>query len=164
MSGLPPLALSVELTCSAQHAFTIWTTRINSWWPADHTVSGRPTEIVLEGRVGGRIYERAAGDAEHDWGRVTAWEPPALLAYTWHLGQGPARATDVEIRFLPRGTGSVVEIRHDGWERLGADAEQWRGRNQGGWTTLLPHFRTATHSPTSPTTTNGDDDGRGHEG
>ena len=42
------------------------------------------------------------------------------------------------------GSGTRVEIEHRGWERLGADADLWRTRNQAGWSTLLPHYVHAT--------------------
>ena len=83
------------------------------------------------------------GGAEHDWGEVTVWEPPERLGYLWHLRRDRADATDVEIRFVPRGASTRVEIEHRGWERLGADGVSWRDRNQGGWEGLLPHFRDA---------------------
>ena len=79
------------------HAFAIWTQRIGTWWPADHTVSGDPAAVVLEGRVGGRIYERTRQGEEHDWGVVTDWRPPDQLSYRWHLGVGPEAATDVAV-------------------------------------------------------------------
>lgn len=140
-----PLTIELDLACPAAHAFAVWTTRIGSWWPADHTVSGRPERVVLQGHVGGRIYERTGEGVEHDWGRVTAWEPPARLAYTWLLGGTPGTATEVEIHFRPRGADtSRVEIVHTGWERLGRDAGERRDRNRHGWATLLPHYVTAT--------------------
>ena len=111
-------------------------------------VAGRPhglgeddLTVVLEGRPGGRIFERTPAGVEHDWGEVTVWEPPTRLGYLWHLRRDRADATDVEIRFVDRGDGTTrVEIEHRGWERLGADGETWRDRNHGGWATLLPHF------------------------
>ena len=140
-----PLTIALDLACSAAHAFIVWTTRIDSWWPTDHTVSGGPEEIVLQGHVGGRIFERTSEGVEHDWGRVTAWEPPTRLAYTWHIGSGPETATEVEIRFRPQNDATTrVEIAHRGWQRLGDAATPARERNQHGWATLLPHFRTAT--------------------
>lgn len=36
------LAMSLDPTCPAEHAFAVWTTRIDFWWPSDHTVSGCP--------------------------------------------------------------------------------------------------------------------------
>ncbi|HEY7524437.1 MAG TPA: SRPBCC domain-containing protein [Candidatus Limnocylindrales bacterium] len=138
---IEPLRFSFEVACSARHAFETWTTRIGTWWPADHTVTGRDDlVIVLEGRLGGRIFERTPAGEEHDWGEVTIWEPPTRLGYLWHLKRDRSDATDVEIRFIGRGAEATrVEIEHRGWERLG-DGRTWRDRNRGGWDTLLPHF------------------------
>jgi uncharacterized protein YndB with AHSA1/START domain len=143
-----PLSLRLEVACSAEHAFTVWTTRIDAWWPADHTASGRDdAQVVLERYVGGRIYERTPDGTEHDWGEVTQWDPPHRLGYRWHLRRDRADATDVEIRFLAATASStVVEIQHRGWERLGAEADVWRDRNRTGWSTLLPHFTAAAES------------------
>ena len=48
-----PLRFQLGVDCPVEHAFPIWTDRINLWWPADHTVSGRSdTEVVLEPRLG----------------------------------------------------------------------------------------------------------------
>ena len=139
---IEPLRLSFVVECSTEHAFRVWTARIDAWWPADHTVSGEPSATIsLEPRVGGRIYELAADGTEHVWGEVTVWEPPQRLGYLWHLRRDRADATDVEIRFIAREDGStLIDIHHDGWERLGAGAQQWRDRNRIGWETLVPHY------------------------
>jgi uncharacterized protein YndB with AHSA1/START domain len=142
---IEPLRLTFDVDCSADHAFATWTSRIDTWWPADHTASGEPSAvIVLEPALGGRLFERASGGVEHDWGRVTLWEPPRRFAYTWHLRRSAEDATDVEITFTELDPGRArVEIRHSGWERLGAEGQTWRDRNSGGWRTLLPHFTAA---------------------
>jgi uncharacterized protein YndB with AHSA1/START domain len=142
---IEPLRLAFEVSCPVTHAFDVWTRKISGWWPADHSVSGeRGLEIILEGRPGGRIFERTAAGTEHDWGEVIAWEPPTRLAYLWHLRRDRADATEVEIRFIDRGNATTrVEIEHRGWERLGAQGPGWREANQGGWATLLPHYLSA---------------------
>jgi uncharacterized protein YndB with AHSA1/START domain len=147
---IDPIRLTFEVECAVDHAFEVWTRRISLWWPADHTVTAEPDlKVVLEGRPGGRIFERTASGIEHDWGEVTVWEPPTRLAYTWHLRRDRADATEVEIRFVDRGGISTqVEIEHRGWERLGAEGADWRERNLGGWASLLPHF-VAAAAPTS---------------
>lgn len=146
---IEPLRLSFEVDCAAEHAFTVWSDRISQWWPADHTVSGEiGLAIVLEGRVGGRIFERTAAGAEIEWGEVTVWEPPHRLSYLWHLRRDRADATEVEIRFVEQGASKTrVDILHRGWERLGAEGTTWRDRNLGGWQTLLPHFIGAAGTP-----------------
>lgn len=139
--------MSFELDCPAGHAFNTWTGRIATWWPASHTVSGdADANVVLEGHVGGRIFERSAAGDETDWGEVTVWEPPRRLGYLWHIRRDRADATDVEITFADRpGGGTVVDIEHRGWERLGRAGPAWRDANRAGWSGLLPHFTAACH-------------------
>lgn len=140
-----PLRISFDVACSREHAFEVWTTRIGAWWPRDHTVSGRAEHVVLQGDVGGRIYERTADGAEHDWGQVTVWQPPARLAYLWHLGLDRAQATEVDIRFVGSGDASTrIEIEHRGWQRLGEAGGDVRRRNEAGWHGVLPRYQAAT--------------------
>jgi uncharacterized protein YndB with AHSA1/START domain len=137
---IDPIQIAFEVDAPPDRAFAVWTERIDRWWPPSHTVSGAPTSVALEGRLGGRIYEVGPDGTEHDWGEVTAWEPPSRLGYLWHLRRDRRDATDVEIRFLPIGDRTRVEIEHRGWERLGADGEASRDANRGGWAGLLPHY------------------------
>ena len=138
-----PLRFELEVACPPEHAFAVWTERIDTWWPRDHTVTGGDdVVVVLQDRVGGRIFERTADGAEHDWGEVTVWQPPERLAYRWHLRQDPADATEVDIRFVAAGDAATrVEIEHTGWERLAGDPDLRRQRNTVGWTALLPHYQ-----------------------
>ena len=138
-----PLELAFSIDCPPAHAFDVWTARFGQWWPRGHSVSGEPAEIVLEARLGGRIFERTADGSEIDWGEVTAWEPPVRLAYLWHIRRDRTEATDVELTFTDAGDGTTqLRIVHTGWERLGAGADAWRDANLGGWTGLIPHFTT----------------------
>jgi hypothetical protein len=139
---IDPIRIAFEVACPVPHAFEVWTARFGQWWPVDHTVSAEDgLTIVLEGHLGGRIFERTIDGLEHEWGEVTAWEPPGRLAYLWHLHRDRTDATEVEIRFIERDEATtLVEIEHRGWERLGAEGQTWRDRNHGGWATLLPHY------------------------
>jgi Activator of Hsp90 ATPase homolog 1-like protein len=149
---IEPLRLTFELDCAPDHAFGVWTERIDAWWPADHSASGADgLLVVLEPRVGGRLFERTAEGEEIEWGEITAWEPPRRFGYLWHLRRDRADATDVEIHFDDRGDGgTVVRIEHRGWERLGADGQRWHDANRNGWGTLLPHFVEYVESGSSP--------------
>jgi uncharacterized protein YndB with AHSA1/START domain len=135
------------VACPPEEAFELWTEKIATWWPADHSMSGDPeTEVTLEPRVGGRIFERTPAGIEHDWGQVVAWEPPERLVYLWHIAADRSDATEVEISFADAGEGTAVTIVHRGWERLGSTGPQRRERNQQGWSTLIPHFVIAAGS------------------
>jgi uncharacterized protein YndB with AHSA1/START domain len=111
------------------HAFEVWATRTSLWWPHSHSRSGDPgLTVTIEPRPGGRIYERTPAGVEHDWGEVLAWEPPARLAYLWHIYGQREDATQVDIRFAASGDATTVTIVHRGWERLGARADDLRRR------------------------------------
>ena len=142
---LEPLRFAFEVSCPAAHAFELWTTRIDAWWPRTHTVSAEPSaRVTLEQFVGGRIFERTADGVEHDWGEVVAFEPARRLVYLWHIRRDRADATEVEITFRAIDAGSTrVEIEHRGWEALGAESDAWRERNRGAWGTLLPRYQEA---------------------
>jgi len=142
---IDPLRITLDLSCSPRHAFELWTTRTSMWWPPSHTVSGRAdVTIVIEPRVGGRIYERTPNGDEHDWGQVTDWDPPTRITYLWHLRQDRADASEVDITFTPaHTTGTRMTIEHRGWDRLGARGAHQHELNRRGWDTLLPHFRNA---------------------
>ncbi len=139
---IEPLRLSYEIDCPRDHAFTVWTTRLSTWWPKGHSASGDPdTRVVLEPRLGGRIYERTSDGTEIDWGEITLWSPPSKLAYAWHIARERSDATDVELTFVDLGDGRTrLEIVHGGWERLGTEGLAWREANTSGWGVLIPEY------------------------
>ena len=115
-------------------AFELFTTRIASWWPVGtHSYGGDDvTDVVLEPRAGGRLYEVTAA-GEQDWGSVLAWEPPHRVLLEWQIGE--ARGSEVEVRFLPEGPGTRVELEHRGF-----GAADSRDRYASGWDVVLAPF------------------------
>jgi uncharacterized protein YndB with AHSA1/START domain len=142
---IEPLRIIFEVDCPPKQAFELWTARTSTWWPSTHTVSAqRGVEVIIEPGVGGRIYERTPGGEEHDWGQITGWDPPNRITYRWHLRQDRADATEVEISFAADdGSGTRMSIIHRGWDALGGRGADQRELNEGGWSSLLAHFRAA---------------------
>ncbi len=139
---IEPLRISFDVACSAEHAFNTWANKTSLWWPDALTTEGIPGfTVTYEPRIGGRIFEKAPSGKETEWGEITAWDPPKRLAYAFHIMTTRERATDVEIEFIPAESRKTrVEITHTGWERLGADGQDWRNQNYSGWSGVLPHF------------------------
>ena len=99
--SVEPLRLSFRIECAPEHAFTVWTTKLSTWWPKGHTTSGDPDAVVvLEPRPGGRIFERTADGTEIDWGEITAWHPPHRLGYLWHIRRARNEATEGYVSFV----------------------------------------------------------------
>ena len=69
--------------------------------------------------AGARIVERSAGGEAAVWGTVTRWEPPSVVAFSWHPGHPADRASQVEVTFTPAAPGrTMVRLEHTGWDVL----------------------------------------------
>jgi hypothetical protein len=136
---LPAIVKRVTVNAPIDGAFARFTREIAAWWPlASHSVFEHDAEsVTMEERFGGRIVERSRTGGESVWGTITRWDPPALVAFTWHPGETPERATEVEVRFTADGSRTRVELRHRGWERLGPKGSRIRRAYPIGWAYVL---------------------------
>ena len=139
---IEPVRKSVEVGCSVDEAFRLFTDEIDSWWPlATHSIGQEDAEACyFEGREGGRIYESHGDGSVHLWGTVTAWEPPARVVFTWHPGRDASTAQEVELRFSERDGKTRIELEHRGWAVLGDKAVTVRDGYESGWTGVLERY------------------------
>jgi uncharacterized protein YndB with AHSA1/START domain len=115
---------TVTVKASRERAFRVFTEQFFSWWPASHHIGkAELADAIIEPRAGGRWYEKGVDGVECDWGSVLAYEPPNRVLLTWHL-QGdwsynpdPAKASEVEVRFIEEGERTRVELEHRHIER-----------------------------------------------
>jgi uncharacterized protein YciI/uncharacterized protein YndB with AHSA1/START domain len=135
---LDPVRRAVLVPVPPERAFAAFTAEIGAWWPlGSHSVGGaEATGLSLEPRAGGRIVETIRGAEPALWGTVTIWDPPRLVAFTWHPGRAPVPATEVAVRFHAEGEGTRVELEHWGWERLDRP-EASRDQYRDGWPAVL---------------------------
>jgi uncharacterized protein YndB with AHSA1/START domain len=134
--------LQIRVPLAAADAFALFTEGINEWWPLDEgfTYGGdRFSEIHLEPYVGGRFFERFRDGEQFDVGRVTAWEPPNRVVFTWRDPEWIAD-TEVEVTFEPDGDGTTLILTHRGFERVGDNWEYYVGRWSHGWPRVLAAF------------------------
>jgi uncharacterized protein YndB with AHSA1/START domain len=130
---------SVHVSAPPEHAFRVFTEQINTWWPLrTHAVDPESAEtVILEGREGGRLFERTTAGEEHVWGTVVAWDPPRKLGYTWHPGREEETAQEVSLTFTPEAGGTRVDLRHSGWEKLGDRMLATVGEYDEGWDLVI---------------------------
>ncbi|GIF60664.1 SRPBCC domain-containing protein [Asanoa iriomotensis] len=138
---LPPIVRELVVPVGPTEAFDLFTTKIGEWWPPAFTASGDAlADVIMEPRVGGRVYERARDGGEQDWGVVGIWELAERVALRWTHGLRTPEATLVDVSFTPDGSVTAVRLQHEGWhpdqtadhERFAADA---------GWTAVLESYR-----------------------
>lgn len=145
---LAPVLKSVVVNAPQQKAFKIFTEFFGGWWPSTHHIGKQPYETaILEGKLGGRWYERATDGTECEWGRVLAWDPPSKVVLSWNLqpdwqyDPDPAKASEVEVRFIPETAASTrVELEHRNLERHGDGGVKLRGSVDGGWGDIVAMF------------------------
>jgi uncharacterized protein YndB with AHSA1/START domain len=139
---LEPVRKSIVVRCGVEAAFDLFTARIGTWWPLrDYSVSQeRVRTCAFEGRVGGHVYEVDADGERCTWGTVRAWEPPRRVVFSWHPGRAADTAQEVEVRFVPEGSGARVLIEHRGWDVLGPEAEPTRRGYDQGWEGVLARY------------------------
>lgn len=137
-----PVRKTVTVPASPERAFELFTAGIGEWWPlATHSVSqDQATGVVFGTGIGGTIVESSADGTTSVWGTVTRWEPPRLLACTWHAGTPVAEATRVEVTFTPAGPGeTVAQLVHTGWERP-LDSTAARLGYDSGWDSVMARY------------------------
>jgi uncharacterized protein YndB with AHSA1/START domain len=130
---------SIRVERSPEISFRVFCEHISEWWPGGF--GGKDAKLFMEGRVGGRFYERRADGTEYQIGQVTAYQPPSVVAFTWRA-QSWEVTTRVEVRFSTEDSGTRVELEHSGWEQ---DAKTRDGRKNydSGWDGVLGHYQAA---------------------
>jgi uncharacterized protein YciI len=138
VNRVPPLRREIVVDTDPATAFEIFTAQIGRWWPvAELSVYGAGAAVAF---TGGQIVERAPDGATAIWGTVTRWEPAAAVAFTWHPGQPPDRASHVEVRFAGAGAQTRVTVEHSGWQVF-ADPAAARAEYENGWPMVLDRYR-----------------------
>jgi uncharacterized protein YndB with AHSA1/START domain len=136
---LEPVRKSVTVSRPPAEAFEVFTAGFARWWPLrTHSIGQEHARTCgIDPRVGGEVYEVDDAGVRCAWGRVLAWEPQHLLVLSCHPGMEPETAQEVEVRFTPSARGTLVELEHRGWARLGARARETRDGYDNGWTTVF---------------------------
>jgi len=104
--------------------------RMRAWYGTGHTL------VAYEPHVGARVETDAGGPELRFAGRVVVFDPPRELTFEqdW-IGHGWSVPSLITLRLTPHTGGTVVELFHHGFERMGAEAGAIQRGFEGGWTT-----------------------------
>jgi uncharacterized protein YndB with AHSA1/START domain len=139
----------IVVAAPIERAFRVFTEQFDRIKPRDHTLGGEVAETVFEPRVGGHVYDRFVDGSECRWARVLAFEPPHRVVFSWDISPqwklepDPARASEVEVRFVSESDGRTrVELEHRHLDRHGEGWESERDAVAGeqGWPLYLARF------------------------
>ncbi len=104
------LTRTMSLRCGIDHAFDVFTTMIDLWWPRGHRKYADGV-LQLDARAEGALIDRGPDGTEWTMATVRAVEPPALLVLDWYPGS-PGPPTSVEVRFIATGAGTDIQVTH----------------------------------------------------
>ncbi|AGB24435.1 hypothetical protein Mycsm_04184 [Mycobacterium sp. JS623] len=152
MTQARPVSIRHDVVVNAplDRAFRVFTERFGDFKPREHNLLSVPiVETVLEGRVGGHIYDRGEDGSLCKWARIVAFEPPNRVVFTWDIGPtwrletDPAHTSEVEVRFTAESAERTrVELEHrhierhgDGWESVAAGVD-----GDAGWPLYLGRY------------------------
>jgi len=114
--------LSLRVKATPQRAFDVFTQEISAWWQPDPLFRFTPRSpgvLAFEPGLGGRFTETLSNGKVFEIGRITAWEPPLRLAFTWRQATfAPDQITNVEVLFEPIGDETRVTVTHIGWDTV----------------------------------------------
>jgi uncharacterized protein YciI len=150
-SAVPPIRREILVDGEPATAFEVFTGRLGRWWPLDElSVYGGDAMVAF---TDGQIIESAADGRTAVWGTVTRWEPPDVVAFSWHPGGLAERASHVEVTFAATAGQTVVTLVHAGWDAF-ADPVAAREEYDHGWPMVMDRYRDAVGDDET-----GEDDG-----
>ena len=145
--AIEPARKSVRVEAPIAHAFEVFTSGLNGWWPPNHGIGKKPIEkVLLEPRLGGRWLEIAEDGTETSVATIIVWEPPHRLVMVWQVNAqwkpDISMTSEVDVRFTAEGTNATrVELVHHKFEGMGAEAgTSLRKDVNGGWPGLIERF------------------------
>jgi uncharacterized protein YndB with AHSA1/START domain len=129
---------------SPPDVFELFTRQFGQWWPlhAPYSVFGEAAASCgMETKVGGELFEISAAGQRCVWGRLTLFDPPAKLQFTWFPGRTEDTRQIVDVTFTPVDDEHTrVDLEHSNWQTLGDQAAVIRSGYERGWNAVLDHF------------------------
>lgn len=123
--------VALRVKVPPERAFAAFVDEIGAWWrPNDlfQITPRAPGLLAFEPGEGGRLTETLADGKVFEIGRITAWDPPARLVFTWRQANFPPDLrTEVEVRFEGLGDETRVSVEHRGFDQVPADSAARHG-------------------------------------
>ena len=149
-SKVQPIRKSVVVNANVERAFALFVERFDAIKPREHNLLPVAiAETVFEPRVGGHVYDIGVDGSRCEWARVLVYAPPSRVVFSWDIGptwqleSDPARASEVEVRFIAESADRTrVELEHRHLDRHGSG---WQAVADGvdgdaGWPLYLHRF------------------------
>ena len=146
--------VALRVKAAPERAFTAFVQEIGAWWRPNglfQTTPRAPGVLAFEAREGGRLTETLESGKVFEIGRITLWDPPTKMIFSWRQANFPPDLhTEVEVCFEGVGEGETrVSVEHRGFDQVPAGSAARHGfpdeallmRLAEWWRSLLTSYR-----------------------
>jgi uncharacterized protein YndB with AHSA1/START domain len=116
------ILVATRVRATPERAFQAFTGEIGAWWRPNGLFQfsgGGPGAVALEEGLEGRFTETMADGSIFEIGRISIWDPPHLLAFSWRQASfSPQQSTEVHVHFEPAGDDTRITVEHFGWDSV----------------------------------------------
>ena len=122
--------VAMRVRATPERAFRAFVEDIGVWWRPStlFQTTPRPGVLSFEPGTGGRLVETRAGGKVFEIGRISAWEPPRRLVFSWRQADFPLKLhTEVEVGFEAVGDETRVSIEHRGFDQVPGESAARHG-------------------------------------
>jgi hypothetical protein len=118
--------VALRVAATPERAFAAFVEEIGAWWRPNRlfqTTPRAPGRLAFEPGEGGRLTETLANGKVFEIGRITLWEPPLRLVFSYRQANFPLELhTEVEVRFEAVGEETRVSVEHRGFDQVPAES------------------------------------------
>jgi uncharacterized protein YndB with AHSA1/START domain len=126
------LTRTISLNCSVEHAFDVFTDKVDLWWPRGHR-KHRDGALRLDRDA---LIDRSPDGSEWTMATIAEIDPPSLLRLDWYPGSSGA-PTAVEIRFAGDDSRTEIVVTHRPLLETKSNWPQRVELFEHGWNTVL---------------------------
>ena len=130
------LTRTISLNCGIEHAFDVFTDKIDLWWPRGHR-KHRDGALRIAGDA---LIDRGPDGTEWTMADIVEIDPPSFLRLDWYPGS-PGAPTEVEVRFTGDDLKTEIVVTHRPLLETKSIWPQRVGLFERGWSTVLPAFK-----------------------
>ena len=122
---MPDVSLREVVPLPQERAFNTFVEAMDTWWPRQgvfpYSFAPKNTlarQIGFDARLNGRYFETFADGNEYTIGRISEWNPPRSLCYSWRDPSWPGE-TLIRLDFSEDEAGTAVSYAQDGFAAAG---------------------------------------------
>lgn len=123
-----------EISTNKEMVYTILTSNIRDWWGKPYVMDTKATNIILEPKLGGILYETWDTNGGYKWGEVSALQKGELIEITGPLAMSKAIYGKVSFILTENNGKTKVHLSHKAYGEL---TEEDRERYTNGWKNLI---------------------------